>query len=493
MSHRLTQFVRLLTLGFACLAPFPHRADADIFDVPGALRRLAQQEAQNSRTADRHALTPPPKIAPQGTEPSPPRTAPQTAQGTASSPLLKDPTVTEHQAEAAHYYHSGVVALMTGDAKQAAHIARHLETLEGAAAANGEAGLFAASLSIRIHLQQNKSDLAEKQRDALPDFETLKRRSFSCQLAAAEAFAAFGPAQAPKALECYNHVGQTSHALPRVLAAEGMSDTYLGINDFDRAYDWIRFAILSLDDMPKAEQASTRHAYDFRDELPIDIASGHRDRLIRKRDEIEMILAVMRYGLGYAIYEGAQKARYAGRHDQAIDLYDQLIELSRKNRHSQFTVADLLKERPFNPESLLKLPISEVYVEASTIYRLHSLHGARRSDEAVPGLVRYTRNNPFRLYTAEAYTLLGDIALQESHAPKTATRYYTQAIEWCQSIQKSDHELARFQVPGQAARVTAPPAEMKAYSGWNNLNWQKPKPGAIFNRKTSEWYLPYRA
>ncbi len=467
---------------------------SDIFDVPGALRRLAQQEAQATREARKQVLTPAPQInadKPRQAAPIQPQLE-RKGLGTEAAPLTADPKVSVLQAEAAHYFHNGVAELLTHQRKKAVKIAEHLAELDEDPAANAEGKIFSDALWLRIHHVEARQSLLEKTLETLPTPEALATKSFACQLAVADGLSRLGPMHAPPALEIYNRVGLASHALSRVFAAEGMSDALVSLNRFDQAYDWIRFSIQTLDDLPKAGITTRRRAYDFRQELDAQIASQHRERLIAKRDEIEVILSIIKYGLGFALYEGAQKARFADQNETALRLYDQIIELADRNKNSNMTAADVLQAKAFDPEALLRLPISDVYAEASRFYRLECMARTGNFAKAYAGLGLYTKNNPFRLYTAEAYILMGDIALEEGQAPTKAMRHYTQAIDWCSSIRKSDRNLDRFQVPSKAESVTAAPKEMKGSAGWGNIVWREPKPGAIVNRQTTPWYLDYQ-
>lgn len=97
--------------------------------------------------------------------------------------------------------------------------------------------------------------------------------------------------------------------------------------------------------------------------------------------------------------------------------------------------------------------------------------------------------NEFGLYRGEMLTDIGLFCAEENCDFKNAEVWLTRAENWFDRTEKTDANLNEFSVFGEAARVTQPPPAPRYQDQFGNVMPSVIRPGMLFNRQISDWYV----
>jgi hypothetical protein len=264
-------------------------------------------------------------------------------------------------------------------------------------------------------------------------------------------------------------VGARYSGLERAWAAELVADVAADRHRWGDALGSIQLALATLS------------AVDYTDEH-----RDHRLGLERKRTRIQAAEELLAHGLGFQLYRDGNAQRLQRHLEEAAATFARLLELHAANRGHP--VPDITG--PEDPR-VASMPIADVYAAAARVYRGRCLMDLQRYDEARRELVAATREegDPF---AAEAWRLLGDLELDANGDARAAAQGYTAAVDALARAVDPGSIPERFRVPTASRVRTAPPAQMRAYAGWGNLDWFQPRPEQVIDAETCDWYVGYQ-
>ena len=115
--------------------------------------------------------------------------------------------------------------------------------------------------------------------------------------------------------------------------------------------------------------------------------------------------------------------------------------------------------------------------------------GEKARKKAESDAAAFLAANEYGLYRGETLLALADYWLEQKLDEAKAAPAYERAHAWFTAAVQNDTKLERFAIPGQAAAVAAPPATERQTDNWGNVSFTEVRPGAVFNRRTSGWYV----
>ena len=269
--------------------------------------------------------------------------------------------------------------------------------------------------------------------------------------------------------EIANRIGNEQNGLIKVKAGEILSDIFTCRKDWEKSLQWIDFSIKSLE------------GFKYTDEDKSYLTS-----LNIKKNKIEQIIELLTHGLGFKLYRSGNEQRFGKRYADAILTYSKIVDLHEKNKGKE--IPDISS---IDDPKIEEFPIPDIYAAAAQIYRGECYLLMGKYNEARKSLIE-SEKDILDPYHGEALRLLGDITLDDSGNVEIAMGYYTNAIQSLKEGEKNARTFERYNVPIASIEKTKPPAEMRKYSGWGNLEWSKIEADQVINADTCSWYTDYQ-
>jgi tetratricopeptide (TPR) repeat protein len=252
-----------------------------------------------------------------------------------------------------------------------------------------------------------------------------------------------------------------------------------------------------------------------------------KTRIQRKLGRARRLREIEQYGKGWVLYRDAERERRERKHFlQALLAYEDLAEDFPGTVYSEaagcYRIKSLLalaqadharrarKEIHKAEEQLAKerkafahlrrknLPRATLEDKHDALERLQARLarmkrvplGRKASGAAKVSLERFLNADKYGLYRGEAMASMARAFLDDRAAIREGFRLYERLYVWIQEIEKLQHALDAFRVPGKAEEVAKPPQNEKKLAGWNGYIAKAEVPiGAVINRLNCPWHL----
>lgn len=312
--------------------------------------------------------------------------------------------------------------------------------------------------------------------------------------------------------------------LPKVRAAECAAECVMDFHDFPKAIGFLEYALRELNALRPLKNVDD--AAKPGERAPFTPAQARMDRRLRRalahaRQRLDESL----YGEGYVAYRHAQSVRERGAWSEALLRYEELVtehpdtvyaeaakcyripcllqlatEEGEKSHRDEIEKArarvDETKERLKNAkkQKVGKVAVRQLDNQLATasqlLKRLLDIEtGPRALQDAAAGVEAAIRENVHGLYRGEMMLTLGRFWLEERLDASKGRAWLERAEPWFSDVQKVDADLAAFDVPDRARKVSAPPPTERVRDRFGNRVTVNPKSDQVFNRRTSPWYL----
>ncbi len=264
-------------------------------------------------------------------------------------------------------------------------------------------------------------------------------------LAAADTLLASGKPHEAQAL--FDWIANHEKGRSLALAAEGVGRCFVQMEDYRQAISCFEFA---------ARVAGTLREYDNESEY-----DWLRARITKEMTNARRLWDARQYGPDFVAYRNAERLRRAGKADEAIKAFEELI----------------------------RLYPTTTYAEAAALYRCYALRDLGKAGEALTAAQRLVRVNPEGLYAGETQLLIGRITLEEALDVKTASTAFDAVFEWV--ADRKSAPAAPIKINPGAVEITRGPASEYVEGGFGFLQRRTYEPGQLFNAETCSWYLDW--
>ena len=344
-----------------------------------------------------------------------------------------------------------------------------------------------------------------------PDKWTINAANVPLALEVARCLMALGQVQ--PALRVIDAQGRAFEDDGRVLAFECLGDLYVRMRHFNKAITSFKDARGLLHALKYDTQSFTAWQKVTDRRLQRKLADA------RRRHEID------KYGLGWVQYRDAEHHRIKRRrYVDAAYRYAQIMQDHPDSVYAEaarcYRVKCLLKLATWGRDHAAAACIRELRqtikqqqafvrfarrcgvpdarldqanaaVEANE-QKLEAYEAIPTGDDALEAAVAAVRaagkRKRWGLYRGEMILDLGNHRLEVALDQDAAAPYFEAAALWFDGVQKVDHTVTTYTVPGKARDVSQPPQHERRRDKWNNIRRNKPKVGDLFNRRTTPWY-----
>ncbi|MCX7933780.1 MAG: hypothetical protein N3A66_00800, partial [Planctomycetota bacterium] len=160
-----------------------------------------------------------------------------------------------------------------------------------------------------------------------------------------------------------------------------------------------------------------------------------------------------------------------------------------EKQHRENEAAGKLAEAMSKDKALLKSLRELLVRERAYINRLKAVPLGKKAVAAAEQLGNEMLRDEFGLYRGEALVDLATYAFERKLDAEEAQKRYQRAWEWLEKVESVDADLASYDVPEKARRISRPPPEEMEVDALGNANPARLDPGMVINRKTCPWYL----
>lgn len=330
-----------------------------------------------------------------------------------------------------------------------------------------------------------------------------------------------------EALRVIDKIGGGFHNEARVLAAECGADLFVTMQMYEKAVEFYEYSLKYLELIRKEDIENRDSKGEYR-RFYSDEQAWIKQRVEKKLRDARELRDANLYGPDWVAYRAAEKMRrerasYFEAYQQYSDIiagypntvYGEaakcyriktLIALANsgnldssqkgidgyyaqiKNIEDKLAAAvkaKVGKKAMFDLEAQRKELIAYVKKLESTP------RGTQAAKQVSIDAESFLKQNEWGLYRGETLYDLGGYYLEREFDVKAGLECYSKAKEWFDKVVEVDSDLAAFDTPDKAAKVAAPPRTMRTTDVWGNSGWAIPKPGDLFNRRTSGWYRDY--
>ena len=315
-----------------------------------------------------------------------------------------------------------------------------------------------------------------------------------------------------RALEIANMLGEKYESYSRVLTSESIGDFLVIAKDYQRSMKIYTYGLKYLDSIVSEEWS------------PYDRML--QTRLKKRISRLKRIMEIDRYGAGYFAYRDAELQRHKGASLTAILAYKDiqqdypesiyaeasecysikcLLTLARYGvsaadksniKSVQGKIKSLKTRLALAKKAVLpKVKLDKIIVQIKKLDDRLKFYNQKRQkqtlyDQASKRTEAFIKKEKFGLYRGECLFDLALYQLEDQLNIKDAFIYFDRGYKWFNEAQKSRDILKKFNIPGKAKAITAPPRAEKKLDGWNNnVVKVKIEAGKILNRKDCNWYI----
>ena len=304
----------------------------------------------------------------------------------------------------------------------------------------------------------------------------------------------------------------------RVLAAECAADLMVRLNRFDKGILFYEFAI-------RCQQSQATESSPLTEDQKLVL-----ERMRRHLDDARRLRDIEAYGEGYVLYREAEELRRGKKPclpEAVLRLEDLRAHFPRTvyaEAAACYTVKSLLAladrvDGPARVEAAVADAQKEVEAKKARLTAIRKAGAPEAAQKEVKAALKdleawsrrlaavpcgekalraaeelaaaFSKENEFGLYRGETLLALADGWLEGEGDAEKALPLYDRAVAWFDQIGGIDASIEAFDVPGQAAKVSAPPPTMKQKDDWGNVKWTDLGVGKLFNRRTAAWYVPW--
>lgn len=336
--------------------------------------------------------------------------------------------------------------------------------------------------------------------------------------------------QLRQTIEIIEHVGQTFRGENRLLAAECGADLFAKMRTYDKAVEFYGYALHTLNALMADDGYLLNDAMSDKGVL----SAWHRwikMRIERKRAEAKKKLETDRYGPDWVAYRHAEQKRRVDRsYLEAYWMYNDIIAAYPDSVYAEAAQCYIIKtllaltdkddiersreaigretkslanirekllaaQKAKSPKSAIQALMDEVEARERKIKAMTAIPvGEKAWTQARKRAESFLKENEWGLYRGEALVALADhllITMLDAHA---AMPYYKRAVDWFEHVKTLDVQLSTYTLPDKAKTVGAPPKSMRKFDVFGNTLWENDhKPGEVFNRRESDWYVDFYA
>ncbi len=310
--------------------------------------------------------------------------------------------------------------------------------------------------------------------------------------------------QVREALVVFDWLAGQAKGLQQVRAAAGAAQALALLGDYQQAIEAYQFAI---------HQARHSGLDEYFDSEGKNTLGAFIAELQRGLNEVRRLMDIKRYSTEFFLYRAAdQQQRGRGNYKQAIEIYDSLINLAKRNRQDAIEklivqqLPPLEEDQKLTPKEQLErakkrvelekqaradVPVSP-FSEAGRLNKFKCMLALDQSRAALKGLQQFIAEDELGLYRGESLMIVSTLAMDEFDFD-AAEKWLGKLDAWIINARKdnSDWDFEDV-IPGirSAAKVvTDAPREETKVDFWGNIKKEPIAHGRLVNRKTCPWYL----